>query len=443
VKFWLVLLVSAAPLCLAASTIGPLGDDWFTTRPILDPSLADLRPGRFFRPLEQLSRMATGQHLALYPGLPRALVLCGHVVSALALRSLLTTFGARSWPATACAAAWLWFPGAMGGALSLDGATQTWSTAWGLLSVILLARGSLTWLLAAALASIAKESGVCWFLLSPWLAFIRTEELPQRELLLGSLGLVAYLVLRLGLGWQLELAARGDRYALGLDPVRLIRNAAQLAIAGSLPLDTVSWLSPRASRFGGVVTLLASLPATWLVLRQLPRASVRQGWRWLCAFMLVMGPHLVLGHVSELYAHPLSALVVLVLRPALLRDFEGPWTRSAAVLWLSASLLATGHKLVTMRASAETAAAVGRQLAVLSPRAPSSLCVVHAPEAAYYSVFDLGPVIASGFGRAALRHWGFREVHFFSAGSSGECPPAELTVRLVGDRVFREDVPPP
>src|SRR5262245_40607399 len=130
------------PLCVAALSNGPLGDDWFTTRPLLHPSLTDLLPTTFFRPLEQLSRMATGVHLALYPGLPRALVLLGHVGSAFALRRLLGVFGIEPYAAALLAAAWLWFPGTAGAALSLDGATQTWSTCWGLVSVILLARRS-------------------------------------------------------------------------------------------------------------------------------------------------------------------------------------------------------------------------------------------------------------------------------------------------------------
>ena len=435
-------VVVAATLVAVAWPIGPLGDDWGTTKPIFTCDTAAFTSGPFFRPFEQTTRCMTGWLLFLYPLLPRLVALAGHLVSALVLARLLQRGRNNRAQTSFMVGAWLFFPGTLAGALSLDGATQTWSTAWGLLATLQFERKSRFWLASAALAAFSKESGVCWFVAAPMMASAialqpgesatdwarRWRAELTRGVLFGLCGLAAYFAIRTLAVGPIHAGHESERYSLALGPVRILRNIAQLLPAGVVPFDTVAWFADPKAPGLALSTLALSLPLLLvLAFRLAERGLFSTALRGL-ALLLVAGPHLLMGHVSEMYDHPVSAAALLLLATLLAGEFR--FRTMVVGAWLLASVVASGHKVLAMGASAREAERLGREFFRLSPSAPEQVCTIGANQPQSYSVFAEGPGLASGWGAAALPFWGFPGTRFVQVDSPSLCPSGALVLRI-------------
>jgi hypothetical protein len=401
-----IALAFAAP----AFWVLPSIDDWSTVRPYID-GLPDgaLRPGTFFRPIEGLLRLGAGifpEHSALWM---HSWVVAGHVLSVLGLYQLLKGFGPIGTVATcvfagsSSVAAAVW---------SVDSAIQTWSTAVGLASVLLYRRNPKPlgpWLFAAAISALWKESGLVWFLLAPLCATYLLRQEHRRTLvpacLAGMGALCLYFIARLTLSFSLPVFG-GGRYSLHLDPSIWVKNAAQLCFTASTAVDTVALLGDPGRQNLGWTTVALSIPLLAWIGWYAFAGSNRQFLRVPVLLLIAAGPHLVLGHVSEMYTHPVLAVLCLAVVPnaaantSAIALTRGRW---ALALYALASTISTSHKAYEMITTGWRAKAVLLDLTrQWAPRPlPASVCIV-APSPhgnSGYSVFQAAPPEASGFGR--------------------------------------------
>lgn len=457
-SWWVVAIpiLAWAVMSLPALLVQPSGDDWGTSSPLFTLHWGSLRPHLMWRPIEPVLRWLIGLAPGtLYPGASHIFVVAGHAMTGWFAYRLLREAKVSYWTAGLATAAAMILPGAGAAVWSVDSAIQTWSSGCGLWAVFLLMtsrrrRWPVAWLAPAALSMVWKESGTAWPVAGPLLAALLASwsqpvdwRRTGRSLILG-LGLLAcYLVLRTVLAQTSGLGADGGRYSLSLSPLVLGRNLGILGVAAFLPVDTVALLGEPRNLGLAVVTALLGVPM--LVFCVLAWARLTTGLRTLLAtavILVVAGPHLVLGHVSEMYAHPIIVAATLVFTPALCQFGGRRWLLAAAVLCMFfGSLISDAHKLAVMIATGHGARQIGTAIAAEHPQPPRLMCAVQpATVKAGYSVFQMSPGLASGWGASALQAWGWpRQTGFVQAGSASDCQSknADLTVVFATDNTFR------
>jgi hypothetical protein len=449
-------ILAWALMSLPAFLVQPSGDDWSTSSPLYALQWGAVRPQIMWRPFEPLLRWLVGLAPGvLYPSAPHALAIAGHAMSGWFAYRLLREARVSSRSASLATAVALILPGAGAAAWSVDSAIQTWSSGCGLWAVFLLMtsrqrRWPAAWLAPAFLSMMWKESGTAWPVAAPLLAALLgswTRPMDWRQTLraLGlGLGLLAcYLVLRTTLAQASGLGAVAGRYSLSLSPLVLGKNLGQLGVVALLPVDTVALLGQPKNLGLAVVTALLGVPmlvlgaSAWARLVTVPRAFLETA-----VMLLVAGPHLVLGHVSEMYAHPLILTATLVFTPALCQPSGRRSLLVAAVLCtFLGSLVSDVHKLAVMIATGHGAHHVGLAIAAEHPQPPRLMCAVQpATVQPGYSVFQMSAGLASGWGASALQAWGWpSQTGFVQANSALDCwsKGADLTVVFAPDSTFR------
>jgi hypothetical protein len=451
--------------CLA---IGPAGDDWFTAHPWLTFPWPYLVPqGAFWRPLEHVVYWLGGLVLAWHIHVCHLAAIFGHVASVAVLCLLLEGMGVVRLVAFLAAGLVALHPATAAAVWSVDSNLQTWSTAFGLLACLLALRGQKwSWLVAAIVASLWKESGTAWFVAVPMLR-LTTETRrgigPQKLraglrasrgwFATGLLGATVYFAARFALSGHLSLGAGGGRYAFGLDPLVWTNNAALLLGAVVVPADTVAILGRAHSLVAGLAPALLAVPFLAVVLRKLARSVVgRAVWPWLAFLMLlaVTAPHIFIGHVSEMYAHPL-VLAITVPTCLLLAEQQRISARSASLLLvplLLAFLIVDVSKYREMLATGRLGEVFARQnRAVAEPYRKSGVCFVPDDRGDWgrgYSVFQLDTAPAAGWGKAMVLEWGWDNYDKVVVdGLPSRCSPKLPRLRVGRDGLARsEEVPP-
>lgn len=422
----------------------PALDDWRTAAPISGLSWDLLRPGLFWRPLDRLLRALLEHVPWAHTHLLHLLVVAGHGLSGwqvyrLAAKAAAPARTARNIAAWA-AIIFLCSPAVGAAVWSLDSAVQTWSTALGLLAarVYLSSPASRPktagWILLCLASLLWKESGLAWLLVCPLLpAALGLPPSPRRVLpglLLGVAVLAGYLGLRLTLSLPAPLLDAHSPYHLLVNPLVWLRNGAMLlGVAGST-VDTLALLGSAPWPALAALSALAGLLLPGLLL-----LSLHQCWsrgRKIAALLvlaLVLGPHLPLARVSEMYAHPLTAALAVLLAGAAphIPATRRRWLATALAFFLIAAVAVDAHKLLSMVRTGEGAIPLGAQVAAAAGKeAPKKICaVVHpAAEDRGYSVFQAAPAPASGWGLAARPHWGWsRPVGLTRVRAPDQCPP--------------------
>jgi len=456
-----------AAFSLPALWVLPALDDWRTAAPIADLSWDLLRPGLFWRPLDRLLRALLEHTPWAHTHLLHLVVVAGHGLSGwqvyrLAAKAAAPAGTARN-IATWATIIFLCTPAVGAAAWSLDSAVQTWSTALGLLAarVYLSSPASRPktagWILLCLASLLWKESGLAWLLVCPLLPAALGQPSPCRRvlpgLLLGVAVLAGYLGLRLALGLPAPLLDAHSPYHLLVNPLVWLRNGTMLlGVAGST-VDTLLLLGPAPWLALAALSALAGLLLPGLLLLSCRGWSRGRRLAALLVLVMVMGPHLPLARVSEMYAHPLTAALAVLLAGAAphIPTSRRRWLATALALFLIAAVAVDAHKLLSMVRTGRGAARLGAQVAAAAGKiAPKKICaVVHpAAEGRGYSVFQAAPAPASGWGLAARPHWGWsRPVGLIKVRAPDQCPPKHsllLEFSTPHDlQLVRVNLPPP
>ncbi len=438
----LLILGAFSAMAVPAFWVLPAIDDFGAVQPIFHFSWHILLPGAEigFRwlPFRNLLRLLTGEFPQYNLAIHHLTVILGHGLSAALVYYLAKRMGATVKVAAWACVIFLVTPAVAAAVWSLDSAIQTMSTAFGLAAtaVYLLPKRRVAiagWLALSAISVLWKESGIAWFLATPALgAMIRIHDLNSgggsktdagRRIwknmglawCYGILGIAIYFAVRFGLTHSLALGAKHGRYDLAIDPLIWARNLVMLLGVSTTTTDTLA-LFGHPSRIGlAVVSTVLGLPllgiTIYRVVKEWPIAT------WILAFVavgLVAGPHLLLGHVSEMYAHPVVATLVIILAPL----FNGFHERHSALLavalgtFLMASVGVDFHKWRGIERTGMDARLVGERIAAQTIGArPKFVCTVinwKRRQIKGYSVFEFPAGPAATGGRAVWPLWGWK-----------------------------------
>lgn len=448
---------------LPAFAIGPAGDDWYYAAPLFAfPWKALVPQGIFWRPLDHIVYWLAGFAHGWHVEACHLAAVLGHAASLAALCVLLREIGISRVVTLIAAAFVAVHPANAAAVWSVDSNHQTWSTAFGLSACILAMRGRRwVWLVPAMIAALWKESGLAWFAAAPALrltvgAYYNIEPsglvarvwTERRWLVLGLVGALAYLSARMLLAGQVMLGATEGRYAFSPNPLVWLRNAAMLLGVALIPVDTVAIFGIGHRLARGVAPAFLALPFGVMALFGLGR---RRRVRPVCLLfgglmlVAVMAPHLLIGHVSEMYAHPITFTLTVV--ASLLLGTSWPkcstrLTQFAIALVLVAFVLVDLGKYREMLATARRAEIFAEQnRALLSPAQDRGVCFVpddNQEWAGGYSVFQMDTASASGWGKAMVLQWGWGRYDAITVvASPAECTPGTLRLHLARDGTLR------
>ncbi len=454
---WLVMSVPAF-------FILPALDDWFTARPNHALTWSSFQPGALYRPLEEVLLWLAGAALPSfgvsgYVFLLHLVVVAGHGISGWCVCKLLLRWCPPG--ASVCGTIiFLLSPAQAASVWSLDSAIQTMSTAFGLLASLALMthrRGGLMWLVLSCIALGWKESGASWFIAAPLLYAIDRAAVAgetrdatplmksyvAKLLALGCLALVAYACFRVLASPAGNLGMATGRYSTHFNPLHLASNAAMLAGVALTTADTLGILSDARHWTGAMLSLLLGLPLMLLALSKHLRVERPQtSLLWLLTVAALLGPHIVIRHVSEMYAHPVVAGVVLALTPR-----QSPGDRRAAWSWamglfLCGSCWTLTSKFSAMRATSVGAKEVAARVAAAYPhpsQRPHEVCIVRdSARSRAYSVFLAEPGRASQWGLAVWGEWSWQlPAKYRWVDSLEQCPPSVETWEVSLDGVVR------
>ena len=386
-----------------------------------------LRPHLFWRPLEVLNRFVAGKLLFFYPGYFHLCAAVAHGACMFLIWRLLTRTRATPSVRTAGIALFAIAPGLVAPLWSVDGAAQIWSTAFGLAATLSLARGRrYGWLFWLVLAALAKESGLGWSVAAPMIVLAveggrsgtELETATARSLgtaMLGAAAVVAvYFVARSLLVDPEGIPFVAGRYQLQFSPWSWLRNAAMIIGVAVSTVDTVFLFATSGTAWLGAGLAGLGLPLLFVVIRSaLKQIAPRTLGAWFVAILAIVGPHLPLGRVSEMYAHPLVALLTLLFASRL-GETPAPsarTTRWAFSLALVGAFAVNAHKLSAMIETGERAREVGVRIAAqVNGELPTKICAVVPKDwqAPAYSVFLASPGPASAWGLSVRSQRGYR-----------------------------------
>jgi hypothetical protein len=310
--------------------------------------------------------------------------------------------------------------------------------------------------LLGGLAALWYEAGLAWFLAAPLLrevmrALRRDTPAPHgfqwkrlgAGMATGLVAFAAYFAVRWALAADLPVVG-ADRYVMTFDPLTWLRNATLLLGVSASTTDSIALLGPSPSYGAAALSMALGLPLLLLALSRCvstwPRPALLAAPLGLGA---VLAPHLLQAHVSEFYAHPVIAILVVLLAGQT-RSASKPWrmphARVAIVLFAVASVMVGAHKAVEIIRTGRGADRVGRAVVRLVPTPPGHVCSVPeaTPEPLVYSVFVAPPGPASVWGYSARGHWGWEhDVKLTRAARVSACPPeADVVIEVsVGGEV--------
>lgn len=426
---WIVL--SWLLISLPSFWVYPSLDNWSSSRPMTNVSWDILMPRLFWRPLEMVNLALVGALPFLYPWYLHLLAALGHGASGLAVHQLARRAGAGP-TAAACATSLFLVSPAVGAAVwNVHGVTQTWSTAFGLGSAwayVTFRDGwaGASWIGLAALAALWKESGLAFFVAVPVLGELarlsggRGEgNIPSRRvvagILMGLAGIGVYLLVRRALAPGASLGLPRGPYALQADPLLWGRNLLMLLGVSLTTIDTVALFGFPRRPMWALASLAAGLPLLGVLVVSMLRSWGLERWRLAALGVLaVSAVYLPMGHVSEKYAHPLVAVLAILLAGGAATATHGLPRRSltgALALFLISAAAVDVHKLTEMIRTGRGAEAVaGRIAAQTVGEPPVRVCVVAVgrENARVYSIFQGEPGPASGWGLAVLPRWNWR-----------------------------------
>jgi hypothetical protein len=444
----LVLALAWGAMCIPSFWVLPALDDWATSTPLPFSWDALKLNGALWRPLHNLERMFAAP--LAYPFVAHLENALLQAASAAILFAILIRLQARRSAATVATLVLLISPAVGASVWSIDGVHHMWSRTLGLAALLafLSARqGLLLWSSLALLSAGWSEGGIAWFVVP----IVVREALDKRRPLEPSwraalpvcvTGVVAYFALRFGLsGGGLSLGGAGGRYTLTFRPHHWFRNAAVLIGVAMSTVDTVALLDVSPHRLIAAATALAGLPLLVMAVLRVRRSLLgRRAALSMLALGVLLGPFVLLGHVSEMYCHAVLALLLVLLAPVEgdERQFQRTAWLCAIALYCAAALTVDFHKLANMIETGRGSAQVGREVARLIPaHTPSPLCVVieKSPSRVGYSVFTSPAGPASAWGEAARMEWGWNQgPHIIQKQRPEDCsgPGQSILVSLAG-----------
>lgn len=300
--FWITLTV---PFVLFATTpLLPTYDDWGSTPgPNPNPFTWELLLPKqsYWRIPENLYGYIIGHYRWLMPWFPHVIVITGHYVGCCLVYAICQTLRFSSF-AQNLATLFFWVTtGAIATTTACDGMSQTWAQTIGLMALhsylVQSQRGQKhRWLAFVLLATMVKESGLCWGLAIPVIGY--TFGFTDKPTFIKALGYgLSFAVLYTIIHFLMPTA---ENYNLNTDYFdfsvqRFFRGLALLMTFTWLPLDYTHLLHPPHRNLLLVaISAISSIPFIILLFgRQTTRFCDTKAIGLTLAFFMVVGLHLI------------------------------------------------------------------------------------------------------------------------------------------------------
>ena len=460
---YLIIGFSLTVFCVPAFFILPSGDDWSTSQPIYVFTLDLLRPHTFWRPFEELLLVVVGWNAAWHPGLLHLAAILGHAASTLLIFWIAKIVTGSSKKSVVAAVLFAVFPSNAAAVWSVDSAIQTFSTSFGLLALYILVsyRSLSSVLLAGAcclVAALWKESGIAWLVAAPAFAavvkdlkFANSSFPVYRNLLfqlvVALLLLAIYFFLRGVLALDHAFGPGSGRYALQMNPWLWLESSIMLLGIAITATDTIA-LFKDENYIVAALSFLITIPLLiWLLLTA--RGSSKKHLSLIAlALAALLSPHVVIGQVSEMYAHPVTAgAIVSTLLIINTKPVDNKLVPVIVSLTIVLASFVSAHKWFEMHETGLRAAAVANRIEAHYEVGgfPGVVCTIQdkTNSGRPYSVLYMDAPIASGYGRSVLPRSGWELPYQISrAPDVVSCPKnAEdiWYITLDGDVLFLGD----
>ena len=400
----------------------------------------------------------------MYNDLCHLVAIIGHIGSAYILNRLLALFTKNNDAVTFGTIYFCISPAVAASVWSIDSAVQTMSTLFGLAAIwsLVTVAPFKREIIASGCILVSvlwKESGISWFLAAPLLTIAinrkrigeKTRSIKKTEIqwiIGGIVGIVLYLTIRSILSINNgNIGLTEGRYSLHVSPLIWIKNAVMLLGVTITTIDTVSLFGDKSIVIAAL-TFMGGAPLLYITGKNI---SIRKNYNFLCALVTitVMGPHLFMGHVSEMYAHPILCSIILCIFVCLeLPPYISLKYKIILGVGLMTCIVVSTHKYIEMYETGKRANTVAENILNTykkTDRIPDWVCTIYEnkTEKKSYSVFRADYQKASAWGRSiwVSTNWK-RPLHFEEALKIEECSNrANAFWRVKRDGKFEKIVP--
>ena len=344
----IVVIILLTPLLLdAVLPILPTHDDWAgTTKPDFNPFFIKehfLFYGYHWRPFDTWIGYIVGRNpQVLWPTFNHILVVIGHLLCSLAVFQLLDTL---RFDKVARNVATLFFfitPATMATVTAIDSQNQVYALTFGIIAFLMyirLKKGKyIVWPILVFLATLCKENGLMWALISPILAygfkFIDQKTL-KKDILICLSVIVFYALAIVLLPKDINIH---PEYEPGM--MKVVKNTIKFILTSFITVDYIYLLHhPSRHLLLAGVSLLLSLPFFYLIyIRNWKMYFTRQMVCIIICLIIAVGPHL--GTVFSMM-HTYAGLALIAVIIAYSIHFAGqsikPWA-IAFMLWIIAAV---------------------------------------------------------------------------------------------------------
>ena len=269
----IVILLLTPLLLYAVWPILPTHDDWAgTTKPDFKPFFIKehfLFYGYHWRPFDTWIGYIVGRNpQLLWPAFNHILVVLGHLLCSLSVFRLLTTLGFQR---TAKNIATLFFflnPAVMATVTAIDSQNQVYALTFGImafLAYIKLKKGKyVAWVTLVFLATLCKENGLMWALISPILAFgfsFIDQKTLKKDIIIGVLIMIAYALAIVLLPKDIIIH---PEYEPGM--MKMVKNVVKFIFTTFITVDYIYLLHhPSRNLLLAGVSLLLALPFLYAI----------------------------------------------------------------------------------------------------------------------------------------------------------------------------------
>lgn len=286
----------------------------------------------WWRPIDALIGWFLEGHRTWFPALNHVLVWLFHVLSAITVYALMLRFHIQRSAARVGVMFFLLAPSMLATLLDTDSINQAGALffgLWGLNEYISQRRKGRValWLALTLIATLFKENGITWFVITPLMAYAWTEDGRKRTLSMLAAGLAcacAYLAVRFVLPHTGEANGEYQSYFAN----NIIKTLGKIVTTAILPMDNVSLIHDER-HWLAVLFLLLTLP--FLALITYKGRSMLPTRRTLITVVCLLIA--LLPHIITMYAvmHAYNAQPFTTLLLALLLQQSG---RQKAIGWL-------------------------------------------------------------------------------------------------------------
>ena len=275
-KYWSIwIIIALTPIYIWATVlILPTFDDWTSLiSPSFEPLVSKERflfYGYHWRPFDSIFGWIVGlnPHL-LFPTLNHICVVLGHVACTVVVYWLTTILKFNNITKNIATLYFFITPSVLATTLAVDGLNQTYANLWGMMALIiyLTMKGSkkyIVWITMVAIATLCKENGLMWIMISPVFAFgfdfIDAKKL-KKDLIIGGAILFIYALLIVLLPSNIEIH---PEYVP--TTTKIIKDIFKFLLTTFVCVDFVSLLhEPSRNWMIAILTLLLSIPFLYCI----------------------------------------------------------------------------------------------------------------------------------------------------------------------------------